>query len=214
VTGEGEGSSNRIMGAILAGGASRRYGSPKALAPLAGRPMATWASDALRPHASFLGVLTGDPAVTKALGVPGRLDSIPGQGPLGGLLTALSWAREEGVQEVFLLACDLPLVDETLVGRILDHGLHGRKAVVPASLGPLGLEPLCAAYTVDCLESAHGLVAAGRRSMMGLLDQVGYALVPVEVLGGREEVALRFRNVNTKEDRSEVEEILREGMPS
>lgn len=210
MTGEGEPHPTRIMGAVLAGGKSTRYGSPKALAPLAGRPMAAWAVDALSPHVSFLGVLTGDPSVTEALGLPGREDSVPGQGPLGGLLTALSWAREEGCQAVFLLACDLPLVEKTLVERILTHGFRDRKALVPASPGPLGLEPLCAGYDVGCLTTVQDLVAAGRRSMMGLLDQVGYTLVPVGTLGGVEAAGMGFRNVNTPEEGRLVDSILRE----
>lgn len=198
-----------LLGAVLAGGESSRYGRPKALATLAGRPMAAWAVDALKPHLTEVGLLARDPGVIAALDLPARDDLFPGQGPLGGLLTALAWARDKGLQGVFLLACDLPLVDSTLVGRILTHGFRQKDALVPASPGPLGMEPLCAAYTLACLEPAEALLASGHRSMNGLLEAVGLSLVPMDALGGAGEVAKRFTNVNTPEEGREAGERLR-----
>lgn len=201
-----------LLGAVLAGGESTRYGEPKALVSLAGRPMAAWAVDALQPHFSEVGLLAGDPGVIRALDLPARRDLVPGQGPLGGLLTALAWARDRGFGGAFLLACDLPLVGRSLVGRILAHGFRGKDAVVPASPGPLGMEPLCAAYTLACLEPAEALVTAGHRSMRGLLDAVGFSLVPMDALGGPGEAAKRFTNVNTPEEKREVEDALSRGV--
>lgn len=201
-------SSRALLGAILAGGESTRYGAPKALATLAGQPMGAWAVQALQPHLMHMGVLTGDPATAMALGLPGREDPTPGQGPLGGLVSALTWAGELGLGGVFLLACDLPLVDGDTVGRILDSGFQGRDALVPASPGPLGMEPLCAAYSLACLHPARDLLASGRRSMKGLLEEVEFTLVSLEALGGAAEGAVRFRNVNTREEARAVEMLL------
>lgn len=206
-----KGKASELLGVVLAGGKSSRYGSPKGLAPLGGRPMAAWAMEALAPHLSKRVVIANDPAVSQALKLPGRKDTVPGMGPLGGLATALAWAQEEGLAGAFLLGCDLPLVNAELLGRILKHPFDGRNALVPASAGPLGMEPLCAAYALACLAPAEELLSAGRRSMKGLLDAVGYTLVPMEALGGRDEISRAFLNVNTTEDAERVEEIMRMG---
>ena len=201
-----------LLGVVLAGGESSRFGSPKGLAPLGGRPMAAWALQALAPHFPNRVVVANDPAYSERLGIPGRGDLVPGMGPLGGLATALAWAREEGLDGVFLLGCDLPLVTHEFVGRILDHGFQGSAAVVPASPGPLGMEPLCAAYTYACLPAAEELLAVGRRSMKGLLEAVGFTLVPMGTLGGVRETARTFLNVNTPAEAAEVEGIMGKGV--
>ncbi len=197
-----------LMGLLLAGGESTRFGEAKALAPLAGRPMARWGLDCLGARFRRCGVLANDPAVAAALGVPGRQDDTPGLGPLGGLITGLRWAREEGCRGVFLLACDLPLVTPGLLDRILAPGFGEGWALVPESRGPLGMEPLCGAYLVGGLEAAREAVASGRRSMKALLEVVPCIRVSLDQLGPPEESTLAFTNVNTREDALRVEPLL------
>ncbi|MDT8369296.1 MAG: nucleotidyltransferase family protein, partial [Longimicrobiales bacterium] len=86
----------RVLGVILAGGGSTRFGSPKAAARIAGRPMAGWVRRALEPHLDEVVIVTGDPSLAALLPIRSRPDALPGLGPLGGLFTALGWAREEG----------------------------------------------------------------------------------------------------------------------
>lgn len=201
---------HQLLGAVLAGGESRRYGRPKALALMGGRPMARWALDALGPHFSMRGMVGSDPFVAQAFGVPSRPDVLPGLGPMGGLITALEWAREMRLRGAFLLGCDMPLVDAALVGRILDFRGGRKGALVPASSGPLGMEPLCAAYSLDCLGPARELARSGHRSMKGLLDSFDFDLIPMEDLGDPEEASVAFTNVNTIEEGMKVEAVLEE----
>ena len=202
--------SHRLLGVVLAGGESRRYGRPKALALMGGRPMARWALDALGPNFPVRGMVGTEPFVAKGFGVPGRLDVMPGLGPMGGLITALEWAEEMRLRGAFLLGCDMPLIDAALVGRIMGFRGERKGALVPASSGPLGMEPLCAAYGLECLGPAKELARSGKRSMKVLLDSFDFDLVPLEELGAPEAVALAFTNVNTVEDGRKVEAVLEE----
>jgi molybdopterin-guanine dinucleotide biosynthesis protein A len=199
---------HQLLGAVLAGGESRRYGRPKSMALMGGRPMARWALDALAPHFSMRGMVGNDPFVARAFGVPSRRDVMPGLGPLGGLITALEWAREMGLRGAFILGCDMPLVDSVLVGKIMDFRGVRKGALVPASPGPLGMEPLCAAYSLDCLGPARELARTGRRSMKALLDSVDFDLISLEDLGDPAEAAAAFTNVNTVAEGMKVEAIL------
>jgi len=203
-----------VLGVVLAGGESRRFGGEKALFPLLGRPMAAWALDALKPWTSKQVVITHGRKVAGVLGVPGRPDQIPGLGPLGGLHTALTWAQEEGTVGVFLLACDLPLVTEELVGRILRKWPSDSRAVVPGSHGPLGFEPLCSGYEVCGLPGLEELIRIGRRSMESALDQMSAYRIPPGELGSQEELALAFTNVNTMEMAHRAEGFLRGTVPA
>lgn len=204
-----------LLGVVLAGGESRRFGSEKALFPLGGRTMAAWALKALEPWTSGQVVITNDGKVAEALGVPGRPDRIPGLGPLGGLHTALTWAREEGRGGVLLLACDLPLVTGELVGRILRRWPSDALAVVPGSHGPLGFEPLCAGYDVRGLPEVEQLIGSGQRSMEAALNRMKAVRIPPSELGSEEELAQAFTNLNTEDAAGWAEGILLKGnLPS
>ena len=195
----GGGANQDVLGVVLAGGESRRFGGEKALFPLLGRAMAGWALGALEPWTAAQVVITNDLTVADSLGVPGRPDRIPGLGPLGGLLTALTWAQEEGREKVFLLACDLPLVTEVLVGSILHQWPEESGAVVPGSHGPLGFEPLCAGCAVRGLRDVEDVIDAGGRTMKSALDRVGVFRIPPSDLGSPEDLSVAFSNVNTRD---------------
>lgn len=98
----------RILGAVLAGGRSSRFGSDKALAVLKGRPLIAHAIEALAAHA--------DTVVCCGRDWPG-LVSIPdnpagGHGPLAGLNAALRHAAENGFDTVLCAPIDVhPLPD-------------------------------------------------------------------------------------------------------
>lgn len=188
-----------LLGAVLAGGGSRRFGRPKAVEPLAGRPMAGWAREALAPHARRV-VVAGDPAVGEALGVDARADAVAGRGPLEGLRTALRWAEEEGLAGAFVLACDLPLVPPGLVGALVAASGAGEDAVVPASPGPLGLEPLCACYSARALAAVErALAGEGDGAVHVLLEGLRLRVLPLNEVRKIADPATAFLNVNTPE---------------
>ena len=94
----------KILGAVIAGGRSRRFGSDKAEALLEGR--------SLLDHA-----IAGLSAQTEAVVICGR--GVPGficlsdrpvgnLGPLGGLAAALNHAATHGFDGVLTSACDTP----------------------------------------------------------------------------------------------------------
>ena len=149
---------------------------------------------------------TGPPAPPTAA-VPVRPDLTPGAGPLGGLHAALAWARERGDAGVFLLGCDLPFVPPALVAR-LATGFDRARPTVPASSGPLGMEPLCACYPVGLAEAAREWLEAGRLGMGEFVrahDPVVVAGDPLASIAGAEHA---FLNVNTPADRDRATRLL------
>ena len=109
---------NRILGAVIAGGASRRFGSDKALAPIDGRPMLAHVADALRPQVAALVVCGRDWPDECTL--PDLREG--GLGPLAGLEAALAHAARQGFDAVLAVPVDtLPLPDD-LVERLRGNG--------------------------------------------------------------------------------------------
>lgn len=100
------------LGAILAGGRSRRFGSDKALAMIAGRTMLDLVAERLRPQCAALVVVGRDwPALMRVDDRP-----LPGLGPLGGLAGALDHAVRHGHDTVLTTGCDLPDLPDDLAG--------------------------------------------------------------------------------------------------
>ncbi len=109
------------VGAVLCGGASRRMGRDKALVTVDGVALARRVADALvAGGCERVVAVGGDRPALEALGLPVVADRWPGEGPLGGLVTALGVCAEGDV--VVVAPCDWlhpsALVVETLVREV------------------------------------------------------------------------------------------------
>ncbi|WP_292963732.1 dihydrodipicolinate synthase family protein [Novosphingobium sp. UBA1939] len=85
-----------ILGAVLAGGQSSRFGSDKALAELDGRTLLARAVEALQAQCDAVVVVGREDAPVPTL--PDR--PRPGMGPLGGIAAALHHAAEAGYDAI------------------------------------------------------------------------------------------------------------------
>ncbi len=110
-----------IAGAVLAGGAGRRMGSPKALVEVGGRALGSLAADVLEAAGARPVALVGGPdEVGATLGRTVVADRWPGEGPLGGIASAVRWASGiPGVSLVAVVACDQPGVTSELVAALV-----------------------------------------------------------------------------------------------
>jgi molybdenum cofactor guanylyltransferase len=91
-----------LLGAILAGGASTRFGSDKAVAMVDGVALLDHAIAALAPQVDALVIVGRDwPGFTRIDDLPA-----PGFGPLGGLAGALDHGRANGYDAVLVAPCD------------------------------------------------------------------------------------------------------------
>ena len=117
-----------IAGAVLAGGASMRMGSDKAFVEIGGVPMVARAAAALTA-AGVAGVLVvgGDAARLSELGLLAVGDRFPGEGPLGGVITALGAVDAPGsfhgtaIEAVVTLPCDVIEPDIAAVRCVIDR---------------------------------------------------------------------------------------------
>jgi molybdopterin-guanine dinucleotide biosynthesis protein A len=195
-----------LLGAVLAGGASTRFGAPKWRVQLAGQTLGERAVAALRPSTAQVVAISSDPEVA-SLGVEVRADLVAGQGPLGGIRTALVWAAERSLAGAFVLACDLPLVTAPLV-QALVSAWQGSDAVV--TVGPAGSEPLCALYSLTALPRIESALERGELSPSRLLmSELEVHRLAMEVARDASGIQAPFLNVNTRADWELAEELLR-----
>ena len=110
-----------FAGAVLCGGASRRMGTDKALVQLQGRALASRIADALTAAgASRVVAIGGNAPALRALGLDVVSDLHPGEGPLGGIITALSCFAAD-TELVAVLACDLVSPDPTTIRMLVSY---------------------------------------------------------------------------------------------
>ncbi|MCW3848222.1 molybdenum cofactor guanylyltransferase [Sphingomonas sp. LB-2] len=120
----------RLLGAVLAGGESRRFGSDKALALLDGKPLIEHAIAALATQTEAVIV------VGREGGIPDRPG--PGLGPLGGINAAIHEAAARGFDAVLTCGCDVPALPRGLAELLAGGGYVAEMPVIglwPATLG-------------------------------------------------------------------------------
>jgi len=200
------------LGAILAGGASRRFGSPKALARVGGRTIAERVRDAIREAVGNAVLVTNEPELFADFQLPTRPDVHPGAGPVAGIEAALRWAEEEGRPGALVVACDLPFLDPRALRLLVDLARAASPSpdavVFRAEDGRN--PPLCAWFSVRCLPAAERVLAGDDRSVRALLSSVAAARVPTEEAARFRDPATMFFNVNTLDDLRRAEQIARE----
>jgi molybdopterin-guanine dinucleotide biosynthesis protein len=196
------------LGVILAGGASRRFGMPKALAPVGGRRIVDRILDALSEVVPEVVISSNQPSLFDDLEVDVVPDHHPGIGPLAGVHAGLLHAVERGWPGILVVACDLPWVTAELL-RLARHAASRSPAlaVAPESHDRQGMEPLCAFYSVDCIPVLEAMIADGERRAHQLLERVPLARISLAEVQTAGDPRLLFHNVNTVSDLDQAERL-------
>jgi molybdopterin-guanine dinucleotide biosynthesis protein A len=173
---------------VLAGGASRRMGRPKAWLEVGDTTLVRWVAARLAPAFSEVMVAFAEPEQIEEL-VPHRVvfDRKASAGPLAGLEAGLTAARNE---VLFAVACDMPYVTQA-VAQIAIAAVQGCDAAIPRIDGRP--EPVCAAYRRSALPAITSALNDGRYRAADLIDHLD-----VTWLEGLD--AELFRSLNTPED--------------
>ena len=176
VRGRGE-----VTGVLLVGGASRRFGSPKALARFRGELLGERAHRLL-DEAFGRVLVVGKAGDDLALPFDVVDDGSEVRAPMVGLVAALRRAETE---VCVVLPTDMPLVSLELLGRLADD-VAGFDAAVPQS------GPLPGAYRKSALPVLERRLAAGEFALYRALEELSVRVVEID--------SEELRNVNTPAD--------------
>jgi molybdopterin-guanine dinucleotide biosynthesis protein A len=191
---------------ILAGGASRRFGSDKSAAVLAGKPLLERVVERARPQVEILLLNANDPEVGRSIIDLERLaDSAPGEGPLAGILTVLGRAGRRDFDYVASFACDTPFFPLDTVAR-LAHALQASSADFAIARCGLSAHRIFALWPVACRDQLDAAFAQGARSMRAVEDWLVPAWAEFAANGGPD--GDPFFNINTRADLETAERWL------
>jgi len=186
-----------MLGIILCGGQSLRMGSDKGLLKLEAN---TWAQTAIDKMAAlnipvkisvnkqqeqqYAEIFSADRLITDK-------EALPIKGPLLGLLSCHLSSPED---DLFILACDMPLMDASLLIQL--YNLYKQKPASDAYVfvNDGEAEPLCGIYTAKGMDSIIQLMNNGalvKHSMKFILDHLS-----VSSIAATAEQKKCFRNFN------------------
>jgi molybdenum cofactor guanylyltransferase len=200
-----------MIGFVQAGGGSTRFGRDKALAQLRGQTMLARTVELVASVCDSVQIVASAGKYTHP-GATVLPDRHPGEGPLGGILTALSAMQLTSAPECWALivSCDMPFLSEDFLAFLAKSAPQGNSQVlVPESFS--GLEPLCACWHAAAYARVQAAFDSGVRKVSEAMKRL-----PMEVLdesawkrfdtGGR-----LFWNINTPEDFERARRILEKG---
>ena len=178
---------------VLAGGQSRRFGSPKGLVQFEGDQLIHRVIEGLKAQTSapivINAALDGPYA---GLGYDIVPDPMAGHlGPLAGLLAAMTWAGEKGHDQVATAPVDTPFLPSDYLSTLASVG----GPAVASSNGRR--HPVCGLWPVGLGDRLRAFLERGDRAVWRWCDDCGAKAVEFQSdQNGRDP----FFNINTRED--------------
>lgn len=172
----------KILGAVLAGGKSSRFGSDKAVALYNDRRLIDIVVNSLHQQVDTIVICGRDLPGFKNL----RDRPSPGLGPLGGLSASLSYANLHGFDAVLSVATDILPLPAELAGWLSPHSKNNSRPVVVAGQHLIGFWPARLTGRLD-----YHLSGDNNRSIRGWIAASDAVSVEIPTV---------FHNINTGPD--------------
>jgi molybdopterin-guanine dinucleotide biosynthesis protein A len=176
-------------------------GADKAFLQLAGKPLIGHVLDRLRPQVATVVIsANGDPARFARFRCEVLADTVP-QGPLSGILAALTRAHEIGATHVASVPVDTPFVPIDLVMRLAETAKPSAEGLALARAFD-GVHPVCGLWPVTLAPALAAFLEAGHAKVTRFTDAHHPGL---QLFADRQ----AFMNLNTPEDLAAAEALLK-----
>ena len=193
-----------ISGAILAGGANKRFnGITKANIVIGGKTIISRITDTLKEIFDEIIIVTNTPEEFKEyshLKIVG--DTILKAGPIGGIHAALKSSESEAI---FVFAGDMPLIRKDIIIRQIDYfNAHNYDVLVPRLRNMI--EPLHAIYKCSISKTLDDFLHEG--NSYAVIDFL--KLINIGFMQFDESIDIKnvFTNINSPADLGIIEKIL------
>ena len=184
----------RTAGIVLAGGLSRRFGSPKAFARIGNEFFYERATYALEPHCVEVIIVTQPELMERypaEVRVITDIAEVAGFGPLAGILSAMESVEAD---RYVVLPCDMPYVDNNVIEKLTVLHEKGVTAVVADGR----FHPLVSVWDSELKCVLIEMLRAKQFKVMDLLRKLNVTWIDGSSLTKNEKAV--FVNVNTPTD--------------
>lgn len=178
---------------ILAGGKSSRMGSDKGLLLLEKKPLVAHVIETLRKLTPDI-ILVSNQEEYKDFGIPVYEDLIKDAGPLAGIYTGLTYAKNH---KNIVLSCDVPLVSVELLSFLIENSIN-YDVTIPFNNNKT--HQIIGVYDKSCVKVFKQELDNNQRKMKVALEKVKLNVVDANQFDAKE-----FTNVNTPAELKEIQ---------
>ena len=212
-------SAGKIYAYVLAGGGSTRFGRDKALVEFGGDPLLLQIVRVAHGCTDNVAIVASREKYA-TLGPELQIieDRWPGEGPLGGIITALQHttatealahsSTDSAHTWNLILSCDLPFLTTEWLKFLVDRARDSPpeiKIILPHSAH--GPEPLCACYRTAAAEPLKNVFDRGVRKVTQALKEVRTEVLDEPVWKRFDSAGRLFWNMNTRADFEEAQRL-------
>lgn len=184
----------KISAAILAGGKGVRLSPHKGLLKVGSKAIIVRQIEELGKIFGDIFIVTNSPEVYSDLGAKLVADTVLDKGPLGGVYSLL---KETKAQYNFIIACDMPCLNITLI-KYMSENLGAYDVIVPEF--SRRLEPLFAFYSKNCVCVIEKQLRKNNLRLQEIFPLVKTRIITEAEVARFDTCGESFTNINTPED--------------
>ena len=189
---------NNILGIILAGGKSSRFGEDKSIVKLGDKTLLDHTINKIEKEFTEILVISNNKEFNfKNNKIHVLEDCIEGQlGPLVGILTAMKWVKKNNKNYKWIASfpCDTPFFDTKFISELKIKIKETSKKLIFLN-SDKKRHNIFGLWSVDLIETLEEDIKNGLRTVELWADKIGYENININ-----EEKFDRFLNINTKKD--------------
>ena len=189
---------NNILGIILAGGKSSRFGEDKSTVKLGNKTLLDHTVNKIENEFNEILVISNNKELNfKNKKIQVIEDCIEGQlGPLVGILTAMKWVKEnkKNYKWIASFPCDTPFFDNKLISKLKLKTKETSKKLIFLN-SDKKRHNIFGLWSMDLIETLENDIKNNFRKVEIWADKVGYESININT-----EKFDKFLNINTKED--------------
>jgi len=197
---------NNILGIILAGGKSSRFGEDKSIAKLGDKTLLDHTINKIEKEFAEILVISNNKEFNfKNNKIHVVEDCIEGQlGPLVGILTAMKWViiNKKNYKWIASFPCDTPFFDIKLISELKIKVKETSKKLIFLNSNKKR-HNIFGLWSLDLIEILEEDIKNSFRKVELWADKIGYENININ-----EEKFDRFLNINTKKDLEKAKENL------
>jgi molybdopterin-guanine dinucleotide biosynthesis protein A len=195
---------NNIIGIILAGGKSSRFGEDKSNIRLGNKTLLDHTIDKIEKEFNEVLIISNNKNYNfKNKKIYTIKDCIEGQlGPLVGILTAMKWVKEnkKNYRWIASFPCDTPFFDTKLISKLKLKTKETSKKLIFLN-SDKKRHNIFGLWSMDLIETLEKDIKNSFRKVEIWADKIGYESININT-----EKFDKFLNINTKEDFEKAKE--------
>ena len=188
---------NNILGTVLAGGKSQRFGEDKSQVKLEGKLLIDFIlSEIVDEFKEILIVTNNQIAFQKSKKISTIKDFKKGQGPLGGVLSAMKWAKEKNSNYKWIstFPVDTPFFKKKILKKFLSEiNIEESKLFFIKSNNTR--HNIFGMWSIDLMKKLEEDLNKGHKKVETWANSIGVKIINMEFM-----YEDPFFNINTKDD--------------